>query len=121
VQRQSQRWLQRLGFPLPSVFVVHGSRGKVADALALDVVVDDRPDNCLDVALESKARAVLIWRNTSARAPAAARRMGIGVQATVASCLDVLVEAERAAQTPADLLQRLRRLFGLVRPSPPGS
>jgi hypothetical protein len=121
VQRQSQRWLSQLGFALPSVYVVHGSRGKIADALSLDVVVDDRPDNCLDVVLESKARAVLIWRRTSVRPPAAARRMGIGVQATVAECLDVLIEAERQAETPADLMQRLKRLFGLSRPASTGS
>ena len=50
-QVQSQRWLQRHGFALPSVFVVPGSRGKIAAALSLDFVIDDRPENCLDVAL----------------------------------------------------------------------
>jgi len=113
VQRQSQRWLQRLGFECPSVFVVHGSRGKIADALALDVVVDDRPENCLDVVLESKARAVLIWRGPPDKVPGSARRLGIGVEPTVAACLDVLLEAERAAATPADFMQRLRSLLGL--------
>lgn len=113
VQRQSQRWLQQLGFECPSVFVVHGSRGKIADALALDVVVDDRPENCLDVVLESKARAVLIWRGTAESVPASARRLGIGVEFTVQSCLDVLLEAERAAATPADFMNRLRSLLGL--------
>jgi hypothetical protein len=114
VQRQSQRWLERLGFPLPSVYVVHGSRGKIADALALDVVVDDRPENCLDVVLESKARAILVWRGTAASVPGSAKRLSIGVQPTVAACLDVLVEAERAAETPSDLMHRLRRLLGLA-------
>jgi hypothetical protein len=112
VQRQSQRWLQRLGFEYPSVFVVHGSRGKIADALALDVVVDDRPENCLDVVLESKARAVLIWRGPADTVPASARRLGIGVQPTVEACLDILLEAERAS-TPSDFMQRLRSLLGL--------
>jgi hypothetical protein len=113
VQRQSQRWLERLGFSLPSVFVVHGSRGRIAAGLGLDVVVDDRPENCLDVVLESKARAVLIWRGAVANVPASARRLGIGVEPTVASCLDVLLEAERAAATPADFMQRLKGLLGL--------
>jgi hypothetical protein len=113
VQRQSQRWLERLGFPLPSLFVVHRSRGRIAESLALDVVIDDRPENCLDVVLESKARAVLIWRGPVENVPASARRLGIGVEPTVASCLDVLVEAERAASTPADFMQRLRGLLGL--------
>src|SRR3954447_961362 len=34
-QVQSQRWLETNGFPLPSVFVVRGSRGRIAAALAL--------------------------------------------------------------------------------------
>ena len=57
-QAQSYRWLMSKGYETPSVFVVHGSRGKIASALALDILVDDRPENCLDVALESKARAI---------------------------------------------------------------
>ena len=111
VQRQTQRWLQEKGFPLPSVYVVHGSRGRIAQALDLDVVIDDRPDNCLDVALESKAGAILIWRG-SAKVPASARRLGIAVSPSVAACLERLLEAESAA-TGGSFLDRLRRLFGL--------
>jgi hypothetical protein len=113
VQRQSQRWLDRKGFPFPSVYVVQNSRGRIADALALDVVIDDRPENCLDVALESKARAILIWRGPTASVPSSAKRLGIGVVPTVAACLDMLVEADRAAETSVDFVQRLRRLLGL--------
>jgi hypothetical protein len=113
VQRQSQRWIQHLGFPMPSVFVVHGSRGRVADALRLDVVVDDRPENCLDVVLESKAGAILVWRGTEGSVPASARRMGIGVVATVEAALAALVEAERSAAEGGGLIDRLRRLLGL--------
>lgn len=112
VQRQSQRWLQKMGFPLPSVYVVHGSRGRIAQALDLDVVVDDRPDNCLDVALESKAAAVLLWRGSQATVPASARRLGIAVAPSVDACLETLIEAEQTA-AEGTLLDRLRRLFGL--------
>ena len=112
VQRQSQRWLQRMGFPMPSCFVVHGSRGRIAEALRLDVVVDDRPENCLDVVLESKAGAILIWRGTRASVPVSARRLGIAVVSTVAACLDALVEADKPGPE-GGLLDRLRRLFGL--------
>lgn len=112
VQRQSQRWLHRMGFPLPSVYVVHGSRGRVAQALNLDVVVDDRPDNCLDVVLESKAGAVLIWRSTQTSAPASAKRLGIAVSSTVAACLETIIEAE-SSREDGTLLDRMRRLFGL--------
>lgn len=111
VQRQTQRWLQKHGFELPSVYVVHGSRGRVAEALELDVVVDDRPDNCLDVVLESKAGAVLIWRGPGAP-PATARRLGIATVATVAACLDAIIFAEDDA-SDATFLDKLRRLFGV--------
>src|SRR5688572_24449855 len=61
-QVQSQRWLESRGFPLPSVFVVRGSRGRIAAALDIAIVVDDRPENCLDVVVDSKARAIRVWR-----------------------------------------------------------
>jgi hypothetical protein len=61
-QAQTQRWLVSKGFPLPSVFVVQRSRGRIAASLELDVVIDDRPENCLDVVVDSKARAILVWR-----------------------------------------------------------
>lgn len=112
VQRQSQRWLERCGFPLPSLYVVHGSRGQIAAALQLDIVVDDRPDNCLDVVLESRAGAILVWRGNQAAVPASARRLGIAVAGTVAESLDAIVEAE-TLDTDGTFLDRLRRLFGL--------
>ena len=69
-QVQSQRWLEAKGFTLPSVFVVQGSRGRIAAALGLDIVVDDRPENCLDVVADSKARAILVWRARDGQPPA---------------------------------------------------
>jgi len=119
VQRQSQRWLERMGFKLPSVYVVHGSRGRVAAALNLDVVIDDRPDNCLDVVLESKAGAVLIWRGAQAAIPVSAKRLGIAVSSTVADCLDLVTEAEDT-KAEGSLLDKMRRVFGLKTRKPPG-
>lgn len=110
-QLQSQRWLARLGFAYPSVFVVTGSRGRVANALDLDVVVDDRPDNCLDVVLESRARAFLVWRgDTSAPAPANAKRLNIQVVGSVAECLATL-SAEREGKAEG-VLGRFKRFMG---------
>lgn len=113
VQVQSQRWLSRLGFPLPALYVVSTSRGRIAHALGLDVVVDDRPENCLDVAIESKARAILIWRDEENAVPASARRLGIGGVGSVAACLDLLVAAEDADQGQGGLMDRLKRLLKL--------
>ena len=119
VQRQSQRWLERHGFTHPSAFVVHGSRGRIADALRLDAVVDDRPDNCLDVALESKAGAILVWRGLQQAVPSSARRLGIAVVPSVAQCLDALVAADESSG-PDRILDRLRRVFGLrTKPASP--
>src|SRR5579871_2764010 len=59
-QMQSQRWLESKGFALPSVYVVQRSRGLIASALSLDVVVDDRPENCFDVITDSEAKAILV-------------------------------------------------------------
>jgi hypothetical protein len=112
LQQQTQRWLAAHGFPLPSVFIVPQSRGRIADALQLDAVVDDRPEGCLDVVLESKARGILIWRADLATVPGSAKRLGIGVVPSVASCLDVLVEADQGSDGEG-LMGRLRRLLGL--------
>ena len=112
VQRQSQRWLQERGFPMPSVYVVHTSRGRIADALAIDVVVDDRADNCLDIVLESRAGALLLWRGSMESVPVSAKRLGIAAVPTVDRVLSALVEAERASDGEG-LLDRLRQMFGL--------
>ena len=111
-QLQSHRWLVAHGFPTPSVFVVHGSRGKIAAALQLDVIVDDRPENCLDVAIDSSARAVLVWRGDEDKVPASARQLGIGAVTSIGECLDILEQLE-AAGTGTGIVDRLKRLLGL--------
>lgn len=130
VQRQTQRWLARHGFPMPSVYVVKGSRGAVAKALDLDVVVDDRPENCLDVATESGARAILVWNDAGSARPRSPRpdrtalNLGIGVVNSVDQCLDLLAGLESGINGPANaprasLLERLRMRLGLEEPRGP--
>jgi hypothetical protein len=117
-QRQTQQWLQSKGFPLPSVFVVQGSRGRIAAALDLHIVVDDRPENCLDVVVDSNARAILVWRDDEKPLPEVTRRLGIGVVKTTAECLDILAEADATATTAdGGVMQHVRRLFGLKAPA----
>jgi hypothetical protein len=115
-QVQSQRWLEAKGFMLPSVFVVQGSRGRIASALGLDIVVDDRPENCLDVVSDSKARAILVWREGEDQLPATAQRLGIGVVKSVADCLEILTQVE--STTRGDVMSRVLRLLGLKDSSP---
>lgn len=117
VQLQSQRWLERHGFDYPSLFVVSTSRGRIAAALELDVVVDDRPENCLDIAIDSKARAILIWRGEQGAVPASARRLGIGGVDSVGACLDLLVKADSQDDGERSLVDRLKGLLGLRRAS----
>lgn len=117
-QLQTQRWLESHGFKLPSVYVVQGSRGRIAAALALDIVIDDRPENCLDVAVDSKARAILIWREGQNQLPAATQRLGIGVVKTVAECLDILTQIDSdAAREEPGVLNRVMRMLGLKEPA----
>jgi hypothetical protein len=116
-QLQTQRWLESHGFRLPSVYVVQGSRGRIAAALALDVVVDDRPENCLDIVVDSKARAILIWREGQNQLPAATERLGIGVVKTVAECLDILTELDAVAPEEPGVLNRVMRMLGLKEPA----
>ena len=112
-QVQTQRWLLSKGFTLPSVYVVQGSRGRVAAALGLDFVVDDRPENCLDVVVDSKARAILVWREDETRLPAVARRLGIGVVKSVNECLDILALIDSQPPERPGVLDRVMRLLGL--------
>jgi hypothetical protein len=111
-QAQSHRWLAKHGFTQPSVFVVHGSRGKIAASLALDVIVDDRPENCLDVAIDSNARAILVWRDAG-NVPGSARQLGIGSVGSMHECLDILESLDRPDANQIGMVERLKRLLGL--------
>ena len=56
VQFQTQWWIERFGFYLPSVLTVPGSRGDVANALRLDLLVDDQLINCVEVVSASPTK-----------------------------------------------------------------
>lgn len=112
-QLQSYRWLMSKGYETPSVFVVHGSRGKIAASLALDILVDDRPENCLDVALESKTRSILVWRGDEGKVPSSARQLGIGAVSSIRECLEILESLDRSEEEGLGLFDRLKRRLGL--------
>ena len=116
-QVQTQHWLEGKGFTLPSVFVVQGSRGRIAAALGLDIVIDDRPENCLDVVVDSRARAILVWREDEKLLPVAAKRLGIGVVKTVGECLDILTQIDSPAKDQPGVVDRVKRLLGLKEPA----
>lgn len=107
-QVQSQRWLQARGFPLPAVYVGGASRGTIAAALDLHVVLDDRPENCLDVVASSRARAFLVWRGDRGRVPAATTGLGIDVVPSVVTALEQIQAMSSGTGTRSRLLKRLR-------------
>lgn len=110
-QAQSQQWLAEHGLPYPSVYVVQRSRGRIADALALDAVVDDRVENCLDVALESKSRAILVFPGESKLVPPAAKRVGVRVVKSIAAAVSLLERYDQERRQPP-LARSLNRLLG---------
>lgn len=116
-QLQSQNWLEKKGFRLPSVYVVTASRGLIATALTLDIVVDDTPENCVDVASDSKARTIAIFRNQE-KLPPALKRMGIDVVRSTAECFDLLIEIDASlTQAPPTRMERVMRTLGLKEPT----
>jgi uncharacterized HAD superfamily protein len=111
VQLQSQQWLDAHGFQYPSVFVVHRSRGKIADALELDAFVDDRPENCLDIAVESKAKVILIWHGDLKDVPAGAKRLGVRPVNTISEAIRLLEQLDDVRRQPG-IMRSIKRAFG---------
>ena len=111
VQVQSQRWLRAHGFEWPSVCVVSESRGKIAASLSLDVVIDDRPDNCVDVTADSRASSVLVWRDSAEHLPPGVRRLPIQVVSSMAEAIEHITRLHARPVPPGGLLGRLRQVF----------
>lgn len=111
VQLQSQQWLEAHGFQYPSVYVVQRSRGKIADALGLDAFVDDRPENCLDIAVESKAKVILVWHGNVSDVPAGAKRLGVQPVTSISEAMGLLERLDDVRNQPS-IMRSLKRAFG---------
>ena len=112
VQRQTQLWLREQGFDIPSVLVISGSRGAAAGALRLNFHVDDSPQNCLDVASDSRARPILIVPDRDEITENSAKRLRIGVARSIGEALDTLEKvAIRGAEEPS-LFNKLSKIVG---------
>jgi hypothetical protein len=110
-QSDAQRWLESKGFAFPSVYVAPGSRGRIAAALDLDVVIGGSPRNCAEVADLSQARAILIRRPEQSVLPEDGSRR-FDVAASVGGCLDELA-AEDGLSPETRWFAWARRLLGL--------
>ncbi len=113
VQLQSQRWLEAHGFQYPSVYVVHRSRGRIADALQLDAFVDDRPENCLDIAVESKAKVILVWHGDPKDVPAGAKRLGVRAVTRISEAITLLEQFDDVRAQPS-LTRFLKKAIGVA-------
>ena len=115
VQFQTQWWIERCGFYLPAVLTVPGSRGDVANALRLDLVVDDQLINCVEVVSASPTKAVLLQRTPDEAARDHATSRGIGVVPTLAEAISVLEHLQEVMTHKRGRLLRLTDWF--ARPS----
>jgi hypothetical protein len=111
VQFQTQWWIERFGFYLPSVLTVPGSRGEVANALRLDLIVDDQLINCVEVVSASPAKALLMQRAPDSAARDHATSRGIGVVATLAAALAVVERLQELLPQKRGRLLRLTEWF----------
>lgn len=113
VQLQTQVWLERYGFYLPSVLTTpSGARGELARALRLDLALDDRLVNCLEVISASNAKAVMILRPPAEpRAAETAEARGIGVVPSLSQALDAVERLDELLSTRRGRLVRLADWF----------
>lgn len=113
VQLQTQVWLERLGFFLPSVLTTPaGARGEVARSLRLDLAIDDRLINCMEIISASSAKALLMARGAAEdKLREGAEARGIGVVSTLAQSLDAVARLEELLMTRRGRLVRLSDWF----------
>lgn len=110
-QFQSQWWLERHGFHLPAVVTVPGSRGELANALRLDVHIDDRWLNCVEVMAASRAKAIYLLRDNDVAARERALQSGIAVVSTLREAINAVEQLEAAMRAKRSPLTRLADWF----------
>ena len=110
VQVQTQWWIESHGFYLPSVATVPSSRGEIAQALRLDLIVDNQFVECADCIGSSTAKAMLMLRDTADQATS----QGIGVVSTLAEALDVIEQLDTIVGSKSGALARLKNWFSVV-------
>ena len=88
-----------------------GSRGDAANALKLDIAVDDRLTNCVDIIAASRAKAVLLLRRDDPTVRDQALARGIAVVNTLAAALDAIEAFEEAKRSSSGRLSRLADWF----------
>ena len=119
VQLQTQVWLERHGYYLPSVLTAPaGARGELARSLRLDLAIDDRMVNCLEIISASNSKALMIMRaEADARARETAEARGIGVVTSLSQGLDAIERLDELLSTRRGRLVRLTDWFQVKKDS----
>ena len=74
----------------------------------LDAFVDDRPENCLDIAVESKAKVILVWHGDLKDVPAGAKRLGVRPVTTISEAVALLEQLDDVRSQPS-LMRSIKR------------
>jgi hypothetical protein len=115
-QFQTQWWLETQGFKLPSVLTVPGSRGELANALRLDLLIDDRLMNCMEVIASSQTKAIFLDRDNDVNGRQQALGRGIAAVSTLREALDAVLAFEAARRAARGPLARLADWFRPAKP-----
>jgi hypothetical protein len=111
VQFQTQWWLEQQGFYLPAVITVPGSRGDLANALRLDVAIDDQFVNCAEIIGAGTTKALLMLRDPNATMHQHAMDRGVGVVSSLAETLPILQQLHELLQSQRGRMIRLSEWF----------
>lgn len=111
VQFQTQWWLEQQGFYLPAVITVPGSRGDLANALRLDLAIDDQFVNCAEIISAGPTKALLMLRDPNRAMHQHAIERGVGVVSTLAQTLPILQQLHELLQGQRGKMIRLSEWF----------
>jgi len=111
VQFQTQWWLEQQGFYLPAVMTVPGSRGEVANALRLDLAIDDQFVNCAEIIGAGPTKALLMLRDPNPTLRQHAIDRGVGVVSSLADTLPILLKLHEVMQGQRGKMLRLSEWF----------
>ncbi len=111
VQFQTQWWLEQQGFYLPAVITVPGSRGDLANALRLDLAIDDQFVNCAEIISAGPTKALLMLRDPNPSMQQHAIDRGVGVVATLNETLPILQQLHELLRTQRGKMIRLSEWF----------
>ena len=111
VQFQTQWWLEQQGFYLPAVITVPGSRGDLANALRLDLAIDDQFVNCAEIIGASPTKALLMLRDPNPSMRQHAIDRGVGVVESLEETLPILLQLHELILNQRGRMIRLSEWF----------